>query len=287
MAASIPPAILVGFVSLLGAPDCGVPGGGDPGGGDGGLAGMVDGGGAVQLSVSSWLLTWDETGVTRGPAPLGGWRVTSNRGYTVHVDAGRIVNHTVTFGLCDPRRDAGDADGGSALGWPRLGVRAAAAHDDANPSALELSLEEDLANPASRGPFPSGFPAAAYCRALWLVGRAADANGNPLEPGAVAYSVWIEGTWERAGARGAISLRTWWPEGRLVELADAVTDRAALTSAIGDGKARRAEVTVERHLGTLFDDIDLATATPELLADGVLGNLVRRAAVRVALRPAE
>jgi hypothetical protein len=50
-----------------------------------------------------------------------------------------------------------------------------------------------------------------------------------------------------------------------------------------DGEARVARITVKRSLGTLFDGIDLASATDEVLAGRVLENLALHVEAKVEL----
>lgn len=264
---------VAGALALVLAPDCD-GGAGAPLGPDGGDAGIAAAG--VHIEATTWRFRWNRDGVA--PRPGGGFVVTSDRGYRVEVQSGHFTVHSVSLGPCAP---APPPDLGAWRFPVRLGVRAAFAHEDKDPSSLELALDEDLANPADQGDFRVVFPAVAYCRAHWLVAIPGSGPGG-LGPDVAQTSLQIKGTWSRGPARGELDVRTWWPEGRLVDIA-AVTDPAALARAQSDRQPRRALVTVERRLGGLFDAIDFATAGPDQVAGQLLANLVGTSTLRVDL----
>jgi hypothetical protein len=273
-------ALLAGTVALLCAPSCtselealrSIGAGGSSGsGGSGGSGGSADRG--ALLRGTTWSLTWDKARVT--PAEGGGWSVDTDRGYRVHVTSGWLVDYSVSLGLCDT---GGQGGGGSALGR-FFGVRSAYAHEDGNASTIDLQHAEDLTGslePHSR--WSAAFPAARYCRAHWLAGRSGKLVDSPEGIDLQGRSLVLAGTWERDGALHDLAVSTWWPQGYLVDL-DAVMTAAAAD----DGVARIADITVKRSLGTLFDGIDLASATDEELAGRVLENLALHVEVKAEL----
>lgn len=261
-------ALVAGIGALLFAPSCTSELGALGSSGSGGSTNR----GAL-IRGTTWSLTWDTARVTK--AEGGGWSVDTDRGYRVHVTSGWLVDYSVSLGLCD---SGGQGGGGSALG--RLfGVRSAYAHEDGNASTIDLQHAEDLTGDLTpHRPWSAAFPAARYCRVHWLAGRGDPRVDSPEGIDLQGRSLVLNGTWERDGARHDLAVSTWWPQGYLVDL-DAVTAPAAAD----EGEARVARITVKRSLGTLFDGIDLASATDEELAGRVLENLALHAEAKVEL----
>ena len=267
-------ALLAGIGALQLAPSSASELGANSSGGAGGSGGS--GGSAARGALirgATWSLTWDTARVAKTEG--GGWSVDTDRGYRVHVATGWLVDYSVSLGLCD---SGGQGGGGSALGR-LLGVRSAYAHEDGNASTIDLQHAEDLTGSLDpRQPWPAAFPAARYCRAHWLAGRGDPRLDSPEGIDLQGRSLVLAGTWERDGVRRDLAVSTWWPQGYLVDL-DAITAPAA----VDDGEARVARITVKRSLGTLFDGIDLASATDEELAGRVLENLALHVEAKVEL----
>ena len=267
-------ALLAGVVALLFAPSCAgerspVASMGSLGvGGSGGS----DASGAL-IRGATWSLTWDTERVSRSDG--GGWSVDTDRGYRVQVSSGWLVTYSVSLGLCD---GGGQGGGGSALGR-FFGVRSAYAHEDGNASTIDVQHAEDLTGSLEpRRPWSAAFAAARYCRVHWLAGRADSRVDSPEGVDLQGQSLVLTGTWERDGASHELAVSTWWPQGYLVDLDAGGGDGP------DDGEARVAQITVKRSLGSLFDGIDLATATAAELAGSVLENLALHAETKVTLR---
>ena len=267
--------LLAGACALLFAPSCtgerGAPGSVGPSGagGAGGSSGSSATGALIRGA--TWSLTWDTERVTHGED--GGWSVDTDRGYRVNVTSGWLVTYSVSLGLCD---DSGQGGGGGGGALGRLfGVRAAYAHEDGNASTMDLQHAEDLTGSLEpRRPWSAAFAAARYCRVHWLAGRADLHVDSPEGIDLQGQSLVLAGSWERDGVRRDLAVSTWWPQGYLVDLEAAAPD---------DGEARIAQITVKRSLGSLFDGIDLASASDEQLAGSVLENLALHAESKVAL----
>jgi hypothetical protein len=166
--------------------------------------------------------------------------------------------------------------------FPGLSVRSARAHaEDIDPSWIEVMAAEDLTHPAEIAA-SSAFAPVRYCRAHWLLARGSDALASPEAVDLRGRSVWMRGTWSKDGASGSFAVDTWWPQGKLVDLEEAV-DRDEFEAARADGATRFAFITVRRRLGRAFDRIDFATATPEIVAGTLIDNLVEGAAIEVDL----
>jgi hypothetical protein len=191
------------------------------------------------------------------------------------VSSGWLVTYSVSLGLCDPSGQGGGDAG--ALG--RLfGVRPAYAHEDGNASTIDLQHAEDLTGSLEpHRPWSAAFAAARYCRVHWLAGRGDQRLDAPEGIDLQGQSLVLAGTWERDGASRDLAVSTWWPQGYLVDLQPSAGDAA------DDGQARIAQITVKRSLGTLFDGIDLATASADQIAGSVLENLAQHAESRVEL----
>jgi hypothetical protein len=232
--------------------------------------------GGARASAASWTLAWDRSGVT--PAEGGGWDVETDRGYRVHLAAGAIVLHSVSLGVCPGDAGAAGGDGGLSSWLTRaIAVRAAAAHEDVDPSTLDIDVEEDLVDPVELGPLHARFAAGRYCRAHWLVARSDAAGGDPF----ARLSLRVRGTWTRGDRAGSFDLRTGWPEGQLVELAAA----GAATATLGGSGSARAVVRVERRLATLFDGVDFAGASDAAILGRAIANVVGTARVTAAFEP--
>jgi len=292
--------VAAGALALLFAPDCAVRGdgaadtggaGGAPETGSGDALNTPDG---VVLSAAVWTLAWDTSGAEFPEA--GGLEVETDLGYRVHVDDGRILSHSVSFGPCDAATQArsdgpaglfggpateGQAPGARAtggLGWAwrlvasGLSVRAAAAHtSDTDPSMIEASLVEDLTSPRETE-VSTGFAASRYCRAHWLLARPMSPTSGPDDVEMANRSLYVTGTYERDGKVEPFVIDTWWPEGNLQDLAG-VLGEEAFSAARADGGARHAFVTVRRSLGTLFDGIDFEVASKDQVAGRTIDNL--------------
>lgn len=237
------------------------------------------------LWAAVWTLTWDKSRLE--PAAAGAWSVKTDLNYRVELLSGWIVDHSVSFGPCDPGSTSGaggSGGGSSALRLFGLGVREARAHEDSDPSAIESMYAEDLTKLEDAGPWPTTFAPVRYCRAHWLVGRATSALQGATEaaPQIDGRSVRLAGKWERNGTSGSFEVDTWWPEGNLQDLEDLI-DPAALAKAQADGGSFAARVSVKRDIGAVFDGIDFETAHQALLDGLVVENLAKNAEMDVEL----
>lgn len=276
----------MGALALLFAPDCTrEPAGEESAEESAGETGTGGGSGAgprtegAVLSAAVWTLAWDTDGATFPEE--GGVEIETDLGYRVHVSTGRILSHSLAFGLCDPTATT-SSDGASGQASFGLPIRAARAHaEDADPSLVETSLVEDLVA-AKDTEVESSFPAARYCRAHWLVARPLVATKGPDDVPMEGRSLTLKGTAERDGERWEVEIDTWWPGGLLVELEEAAAAEE-LSAAGADGGPRHAFVTVTRHLGRLFDGVDFEAATGDQVTGLVLDNLVGGADVDAVL----
>ena len=266
-------ALLAGVVALLFAPSCtGEPGRwnrtdrSDPAApADPALIGGL-------IRGATWSLTWDTERVSR--VEDGGWSVDTDRGYRVHVELGWLTTYSVSLGLCDAAVRAAMAAPAGARSGAFSGCDRRMRTRMATPRPWISSTPRISPGASSRtGPGPrrsrrratAGPLARGARRPARRLARRDRSPGS--EPGP-------RGRWERDGVRGDLAVSTWWPQGYLVDLDAAAPD---------DGEAKIAQITVKRSLGSLFDGIDLASATDEQVAGSVLENLALHAESKVEL----
>jgi hypothetical protein len=228
----------------------------------------------VVVSAASFTLAWDTEGLELDPD--GGFSVTTNLGYRVRIDRGFHVSHGVSLAPCATNEVAA----ASVFG---LAIRSAHAHtEDEDPSAMEPLVISDLARPGVMELGASAFTPARYCGVFWLLARGM--------PGAVTgdgldmsnRSVFFSGAWQRGDASGPVDIDTWWPQGKLEDLA-AVTDPAAFDAASTDGAVRFAFVTIRSPLGRAFDGVEFAADAEAVIEDRIVDNLTAGAEFVVAL----
>ncbi len=201
-----------------------------------------------------------------------GWAITNDLGFTFVLEAGWLVDYSLTLVPCtDTVADAG---------WERLlGIGVAHAHhvefDD--PSEVVPQHPEGLGSPGPAGLGALSFGAATYCSVHWLV---ASADEGALAPDGTDLSdvaLSVSARWQGAETAGALDLSTEWTNGVLLDL-------QVVPSDLGDEPVH-GRVTVVRSLGHLFDGVDPTVHTDLQIAWALLSNLVEQAEVRFELDP--
>lgn len=204
---------------------------------------QTDGTDGTGVSSVVWRLDWDKTGVT---PEGGGWRAHSDLGYDVHVTAGTLTTWRLGLQPCPQ------------TAWSLIPSAYAHHIEPPDPTSVLPHLAEDLAAPvATRLPVRQ-VPSARYCRGFWLVSPPPPA----LAGEAPRLSLALHATWTRGGVQGELALETWIPDAKLQPVPGLQDANGAI------------ELTVERHLGTLFDGIDLANAPTPSLAWTILHRLL-------------
>ena len=209
----------------------------------------------------SYTLDWRWGAARRHPE--GGWTVTNDLGYSVHVTGGRLVSRNLELVPC--AAIPAPSPLASLTRW--LGpVEALAGHSSLTPneSKISKSYEEDLADPGSSYLESLEVTDPEYCRAHYLVARATRSR-----PGAAAFSV--TGTWTRSKDERGIPFE--------IRSSGAYGQFLGLTSAAGDVVNRRTilggiHVTVSRELGTMFDGVDFASGLNDASGLSVLRAIV-------------
>ncbi len=222
-------------------------------------------GDAIEVASVAYQLDWDRTGAQQ---TADGWAITTDLGYRVFLEAGTVVTYHATLAPCEETTVASRLLG-LALGAPAWADHAVV--DD--PSLVLASAAEDLVAGQALVLDPGTIETAEYCGFNWLLARGDE--GTVYEGTTLA----LQAVWQAPdGAWGELAVQTDWADGRLLDWVDLDTTGLEPNDAPYD-----LELVVERDLGRLFDEIDLATATDNEVPWALLENLLDHA--RVEVRP--
>ena len=195
------------------------------------------------------------------------WEVTNDLGYRVRLTRGFITSYSMELVEC-PKTALlslrGVALAGHSSGTP-------------NPAAIRPIQVESLTEPTAREVGTVLLQPQAYCQLHYLIARAArEAVGLPPDLDMVDTSLHVEGTERPPGAstEAPFALHTALANGALV-------DRAGDAALHVDTGRETARVTVRRHLGRMFDGVDFATMTPQMVAGQILKSLVAHVEVTI------
>ena len=201
----------------------------------------------------------------------GGWETLTDRGYRVQVTRGYVVSFSVELVEC-PRATAG--------AW--FTPRAAYAWHPAsatNPATVRSAPVESLTAPIDQEAGTVTPPGIDYCQAHYLIARARqDSPGLPRDVDMVDASLRLEGSVSRDGTTQPLAIVTAAANGSLKPFTVAGGDRPRV-----DTRVEAATVTFTRRLDTLFDGIEFATTTPEVVANQILDHLAQDVVVQVAV----
>ena len=214
----------------------------------------------------TWGLEWDRRDAVVNEVD---WSVTNDLGFTFAVDAGWLVNYSVTLVPCPDTVASG--------AWERLlgiGLAHADHPDFDDPSELTPKHPESLARPGSTALGAIAFDPVQYCQVHWLVAQA-DAGAQATDGTDLSdVSLAVSADWVGPETAGRLDITTGWTHGVLLDL--------AMPS---EPAAGHATVTLVRSLDGLFDGVDPTTHTDLEIAWTLLSNLVEHATVRLALDP--
>jgi len=214
------------------------------------------------------------------PADDGGWSVTTDLGYTVHVTRGWLVSYSASLAECTPSAPSAGAAGSGLLdGLFGAGV-AFAGHGDANdPSITAAPQAESLTTPELTDLGTTAFPEADYCRLHWVAGAASWYTVDlPEEVDLLGNAVWLEGTWTAPGSDDAVAF-VWTStiaNGVLVELDESLVSAPT-------GEVERAEIRVVRELDRWLDGIDFAALSEDDVGRALMIGLAASTVVEVRL----
>jgi hypothetical protein len=229
----------------------------------------------VILSAATWTLGWNTDGVEFDAA--GGFTITTNLGYRVHIQTGNLVLHRVALIPC-PVAPA------STTAFLSLSIASAFAHDEtADPSSMETLAVSDLVHPKTTEIGANAFAPVRYCQVYWLVARGMDgataADGLDMSN----RSIYFEGTWERNGDSGPLLVDTWWPTGIITDM-KSIVDSDVYNTAAAESSVHFMWIGIDVPLGKLFDDIELAADSDAIIADSILDNIIAGTELTVDLQ---
>ena len=201
----------------------------------------------------------------------GGWQVSTDLGYEVHVTGGRLVTRNLELIPCHsvPQQSA---QAGVARWF--LPVPALAGHSSLTPneSKISRSYEEDLSAPGKTFLEGRTVTDPEYCRAHYLIARPTGSG-----PGTLALEV--EGGWSRGAGGGSqpFSIRSPVAYGQFL----------GLHSSEGGNLARRMivggiDLTVRRSLDTMFDGVDFANGNLDAAGARIMRTVVAGTEIVVA-----
>ena len=208
----------------------------------------------------SYTLTW-KWGSAK-PHPAGGWTVTNDLGYEVHVTEGLLITRNLELLPCHMMPPQTPA----AL-WRLLAPPTAyAGHGSLlpNQSKIQSSYQEDLATPGDLKTEIRIVTDPEYCQGHYLVARA-----KGVGPG--GKTLVIAGTWRKQGSGEPVPFR--------IESSFAYGEIKDLLLADRAGPMRRLivggiHVRVERSLESLFRRIDFASSSEHERGIQILRSLV-------------
>lgn len=201
----------------------------------------------------SYALDWDRSGLNLED---GAWSVTTDRGFTVRIEAGWLVSYALYLDPC-PVASRG------------VIAEAVAGHSAvSDPSTLVAARVEDLTTFEAVDLGSVDFPAASYCDAIYLIARA-DSRAAPLPPGEDLDGLSLV-------LRGAYTA----PGGEPVPF-DWETSIAHGASVPLDAPGTALRVEAVRAPAHWFDGIELAVEPADRVLRDVLINLSNHTELRV------
>lgn len=218
----------------------------------------------VILSAATWTLDWNTEGIDFDEN--GGFSVTTNLGYRVHVNSGHLVLHRVALIPCasQPSETASFVD---------ISVRSVFAHEDeSDPSSMETLAIFDITHPTAREIGANSFSPLRYCQAYWLIARGMDGATTAEGLDMSNRSLIIDGSWERGSESGPLSIDTWWPGGTIMNMQSLVEPNDFSTAA-SETSVHFAFTTINIAMGQMFDDIEFNSDSDGMITDTILDNL--------------
>ena len=216
-----------------------------------------------------YTLDWQWGKATRHPA--GGWQVSTDLGYDVHVTGGRLVTRNLELVPChnvpQPSPQAR-----LIRQFQPVPVRAGHSSLVPNESKISRSFEEDLSSPARVFLEGRTVTDPEYCRAHYLIAR-------PTGSGPGTYALEVEGTWSHGadGPSQPFSIRSPVAYGQLLDLLSSEGRNLARRMIVGG-----IDLTVRRSLETMFDGVDFARGNLETAGMRIMRTVVAGTEIVVA-----
>lgn len=212
------------------------------------------------------------------------WDVTNDLGYRVRVTRGYVTSYSMELVECPKATATMPVARLGAFLWAAVEGMAFAGHSSGtpNPAAIRPMQVESLTAPIAREVGAVTLAPQAYCQLHYLVARAGrEASGLPADLDMVDTSLHVDGTFQAPGASAAVpfTLHTAVAYGALFD--HTIGPPGALH--VDTGRAAT-EVTVRRHLGSIFDGVDFIGMTDRVVAGQILKSLVDH--IEVEVKPA-
>ena len=209
-----------------------------------------------------------------------GWQVTNDLGYTINVEKGYLVSHSVQLIACED-----DAENAGLLDDIFGANTAEAGHggDENDPSALLIPQIENLAQVTTIDFGAVNVPFQRYCTAHYLVARSDGLTTNmPDDIDMYGKSLYLEGTYQAADSDAvvAFSLQTSLANGKIVDIRPSIDSEPVRLEVSDEG----IHINIQRQLDTLFDGVDFLTMDSDEQARTVLWSLIRDTQVLVSER---
>ena len=209
------------------------------------------------------------------------WEVTNDLGYRVRVTRGYVTSYSMELVECPKETTATPIARLGTLLRSIVEQPAYAGHATGtpNPAAIRPMQVESLTAPTFHQVGAVLLAPQTYCQLHYLVARAGrDAPGLPADLDMVDTTLHIDGTYRAPGtaADTPFTLHTAVAYGALF-------DHTASSSAPlhVDTGTSATQVTVRRHLGSIFDGVDFVKMTDRMVAGQLLKSLVDHAEVEI------
>jgi hypothetical protein len=229
----------------------------------------------VILSAATWTLGWNTADVEFDAS--GGFSLTTNLGYRVHIETGHLVLHRVALIPCPVTPT-------NTAAFVSFSIAAALAHEeDSDPSSMETLAISDVVHSKATEIGANAFAPVRYCQVYWLVARGMEgalaADGLDMSN----RSMYFEGTWERNGDSGPVFVDTWWPTGVITDMKSIVEPQMYATAS-AESNVHFTWIGIDLALGKLFDDIEFAADSDAIITDSILDNVLANAELTVDLQ---
>lgn len=212
----------------------------------------------------AYRVSW-EWGEAKPISEEGGWMVTNDLGYEIHIQAGKLVTRNLELVPCH----APPSMKPLARLFEKFGsLTAYAGHGSMLPNASRISKSfmEDLAKPTDRNVEIRRVRDPDYCQGHFLIARP---SGTPPATTNLAVS----GTWARDGSEPKpFEIRGATAYGRLKDLVAASSGLAERQSIIGG-----VQVEIRRELDSMFNGVDFASMSETAQANRITRSIVDNA----------
>ncbi len=222
---------------------------------------------------------WERDGVAT--TSDGGWEVSNDLGYRVHVTRGWVTSYSMELVECPKGAPAASLRTLPAVIWSAVESSAWAGHlaGTPNPAAIKPMQVESMTQVEPHQLGAVTLAPQAYCKLHYLLARAGhDSPGLPSDLDMVDVTLHLDGTFRAPGSSAEMpfTIHTASAYGQLFEQAG--NPPAAIHVDTG---IEAAQVEVRRHLGRMFDGVDFMRMADRAIALQILKALVDHVDVEI------